>query len=259
MSIVATPEPGNLPPRVELAVDWAGHDEAFVTRLDPDGRERPVRLGEPAELVDGEWLGYDYEAPFGSPVTYAIRDGEDEELSDAVSLDVDEVWLRHPTVPELSVVPPIVRPPSFGEEEWAVNEGVFYPLGRSTPIVVTDEARKSSASTLVVGTETLEQLEQMRALLADSRVLLLSVPPSWRWGVTHQYIHVRNVTVTRRVDIGDAEARDFTMPYLVVGRPAGGVQAQWTWADVLTEFASWADEQATFEAWADLLSNDRGV
>jgi hypothetical protein len=40
---------------------------------------------------------------------------------------------------------------------------------------------------------------------------------------------------------------------VVVGRPAGGLQSERTYADVLAEHATYADVLATYDTYSDLL------
>lgn len=72
MPIAVVPQPNNTPPRVLLELSAVSASTATVLRTDPDGRTRPVRAAEPATLTSGAWVGFDYEAPFGVPVTYSV-------------------------------------------------------------------------------------------------------------------------------------------------------------------------------------------
>lgn len=66
MIITATPEPSHFPPRVRLDIDGQGADLLELTVM-RDGR--PIRQ-QPAVAGLTETFAYDYEAPFGVPVTY---------------------------------------------------------------------------------------------------------------------------------------------------------------------------------------------
>lgn len=73
-TLTATPEPANSPPRVRLDVTLpvgSAGVSVLLVRTDPDGRGYPVRLADPAVLAGSAWVGYDYEAPYGAPVTYS--------------------------------------------------------------------------------------------------------------------------------------------------------------------------------------------
>lgn len=68
MIVSLTPEPLNVPPRVRIDVDGEG-DELLELTVLRDGR--PIRQ-QPAVGGLTETFTYDYEAPFGRPVTYSV-------------------------------------------------------------------------------------------------------------------------------------------------------------------------------------------
>jgi hypothetical protein len=265
VAIAVSAEPANLPPRVLVSIDFTSltpdPTEATVMRNDPDGRQRAVRLAEPAALTAGLWQGYDYESPFGLAVTYEATSvtPAGSVVSAPVTLDVAVPWLRHPGIPSLSVrVPPErFRKDSLASRMRASTRAVFEPLGRETPIVVSSGVRKAPQTEIALRTDTAGERDAMVALLADESVLLLDIPPGLAWGVTHEYISVGDVPETRVRDWGSAPERWFPLPYIVVDRPAGGLQAQFTWADVLADHATWADVRSRYNTWADVLANNR--
>ncbi len=258
-TLTAAPEPGNSPPRVLLTLDMSDVSpvpaSATVSRLDPDGRTRAVRLAEPAKLTGGQWTGYDYETPFGQPVTYTAVAGSTSVAGAPVTLDVSTVWLRHPGVPSLSMPLPRQAPSTLATRRRASTRGVFRPLGRSTPLVVTEGTRQAPETALVVKTSSLDEMRRLWDLLADESVLLLTLPAGLGWGVTHEYISVGDVEESRVAGWGGYEPRVFMLPYTVVDRPAGGLQSQWTWGDVLARFASWSEVLAFYPSWQDVLTN----
>lgn len=256
-TLTATPEPGNDPPRVLLQLSWPDLTSAQVTRRDPDGRDRPVRLGEPARLSGGEWVGYDYESPFGRPVTYKATSTAGVSVSStAVMLDVTAVWLRHPGIPNLSLP---LRVVDMGQQAYPVRRGVFTPLGRRMPIVVTDGRRQSPRSTLVVRTDTLTARQQMVSLLDDAAVLLLDIPPSKGWGVEHLYVSIGEAVEARRVEYGSNPERDWTLPYEETSRPIGGLTAERTFSDVLAEDATFQSVKDSYTSFRDLLLGRRRI
>lgn len=74
MIITATPQPENFPPRIRLDVDSEG-DEFLELTILRDGR--PIRQ-QPAVMGLSETFVYDYEAPFGVPVTYSASGSTSE-------------------------------------------------------------------------------------------------------------------------------------------------------------------------------------
>jgi hypothetical protein len=262
-TFVATPEPLNVPPRILLELDMSDltpdPPRVSITRLDPDGRTRSVRLAEPAILVAGVWLGYDYESPFGVEVSYEATSATPvgDVVTDGVILDVTVPWLRHPGIPTLSIELSFdkFRKDSFTQRSRATSRAVFTPLGRSTPVVVASGYRATVSTEMTLRTDSIEELDAMWAILDDETVLLLDIPLARGWGVTHEYVSIGDVTETRIADWGSHTGRWFSLPYLVVDRPAGGFLAQFTYADVLGGYGTYTAVYSSFASYADLLAN----
>lgn len=412
MTLTATPQPTNDPPRVLLSVDAnLGGSTVSVVRLDPDGRTRPVRGGDPGTITAEAWTGFDYEAPFGAPVTYSaiptigapelltpnqsgletdttgwapndanttltrstaqawggvaslaitavasgtcqattptgtagmpVTAGENytatarfraatqfrpvyavitwynaaggavagtingtpindsatgwtfftvsgvapattayarvvltvsspaagevhyvddihffrtkgaAQVSAPVTLAVTDPWLIHPGIPDLSLAIPADSIESVAPRTRAARAAVLQPLGRSTPVVVS-EARAAPATGLELTTDTSAARDALNDLLADGSALLLNLPPALGWGFTYEWIAVGDTVETAIA--GGNDFRRFSLPYSVVDRPVGGVVAQWAWSDVLT-YSTWADVMAAYDTYAELLAN----
>lgn len=260
VSVVPTAEASNTPPRVKLDVTDTGSPNIFsttVTRLNPDGSTSVVRTpdGNPLTLVtsgtDRVGTVYDYEMPLGAPVSYSTRESPGT-VSAEVTVDSSVVWLINVSVPALSKVIDL-RADSFAEEEYAVQRGVFYPMGREHPVVQTDGQRKGAESSMTVATDTLVDLAAIKALVNSADVLLLNVPYTLGWGVDPAYISVGAVRNRRISDIGSDPQRAVVLPYIVVDAPVGGTTATRTYADLLT-FATYAELNAAYPTYAALLA-----
>lgn len=259
ITVVPTVEAGNNPPRVRLDVTDTGTPAIFsvnVTRLNPDGRTVPVRTGDGQPLTlatsgsDRVGILYDYEMPYGLEVGYGIEGGS---TTVAVTVPVDGVWLVHPGVPALSV-PVELRAGSLDEEGLSIGQGVFWPMGRSTPIVVTEGTRRGAQSSMIVAAETSSEVARLRSLLSDGGPLLLNVPPSLGFDWDTSYIAVSDVTISRLPNTpGNYQQRDVEMPFVVVDRPAGGSQAQRSYTD-LFEYATYSDLLVKYPTYLALLS-----
>lgn len=254
ISITATVEPSNVPPRIRL--DISGTTETSVTplRLHPDGRLVPVRTsdGNPEPLSGGVAVLYDYEAPFGDLVQYTSVETPSA-FTLQVMVDASQVWLIHPGVPSLSL-PIRLGPGSLSQDEFDVQQGVFYPLGRANPVVVTGGARQAAASQVVALTTSDADYRAIRDLVSDAGVLYLNVPVELGYSYDSCYIAVGKVTATRAVDKVFVAQRAVAMPFVVVDRPAGGSQAQRTLADLL-DYPTLAALQS---AYATLLDVETG-
>jgi hypothetical protein len=256
VTVAPTVEPGNWPPRVRLDVTDTSiplYQEVTVTRLDPNGRTATVRTpdGNPLTLTSSVGLVYDYEAPYGQPVTYSTVE-DPATVSAQVTVDEDRIWLIHPGVPELSA-PVELRSSSLLEEEWAVEQGVFFPQGREFPVVHTDGIRRAPSSSLTVAVDSLADLSRVRSLLRDASVLLLNVPAGLGLGFDTSYVAIGNVRNARVSDIGSDPKRAVTLPFVVVDRPSGGTQADRTYSDLLS-YSTYADLQAAYTDYQAVLS-----
>lgn len=255
-TVVATPEPGNIPPRVRLDVTDVGgaHSSVTVNRLDPDGRVSPVRTADGGPLVltvsgsDQVGLLYDYEMPYSVAVQYTTVE-DPASSSAAVTVSVIVPWLIHPGVPEISMPVTVTDMTALSR---GVQQGVFWPMGRGTPVVVTDGARKSAAYTLSLYTDTDSDRLGLVALMSDASSLLFNPPAGW--GMDAQYIAVGDFS-EQRVNSNPGEpTRIWQLSCTVVARPAGGSQAERTYVDVLTDNATYADLLVKYPSYLALLA-----
>jgi hypothetical protein len=254
-TLVATPDPTNNPPRVLLQLTYTGQTSATIVRNDPDGSQTPVRLAEPATLDGtGSVVLYDYESWFGSSMTYTATTAAGSITSSAVTLSISDVWLRHPGVPSLSQK---VDFQGDGQPVRSVVQTVLQPLGRSTPVVVSDGQRKTKSGTLTLRTKSDTEHAALLGLVDDVTPLLLDLPPAKSFGadLTHQYLAIGDLTQTRlRDDYYPHPWRIWTAPYYVVGRPAGGIQAQRTYANVLAAQATYQAVITRFSSYTNVLT-----
>ena len=258
VTVVPTVELTNVPPRVRLDVTDTGTPNLFATtvnRLDPDGVLRPVRTtdGNPLTLStsgsDRVGLLYDYEMPYGASVSYSTVESPGT-VSAAVTVDESRAWLVHPGVPALSMPITIA---SIGARTRRAQRGIFYPMGRSTPVVQTDGQRKAAEYSLNIYTATDDDRGRIDALFEDAGVLLLNVPASKGWGITAEYVSVGDMSEARVANFLGYTDRTWELPLVVVDRPSGGSQSQRTLADLLV-YPTLADLQAAYPTLADVLA-----
>lgn len=256
MAITVSPsvEASNWPPRVRLDVAAsAGETSTTVTRTDPDGTIVPVRTGDgnPLALASSAGTLYDYEAPFGAAVTYSSQETP-ANVSSPVTVPASRVWLIHPGVPTLSQ-PVRLAPGTFTKRTRDVSQGVFWPQGRSTPIIVSDGARKTAQSTLAVLTISPDEAAGIDAVMSDAGVLLLNIPATLGYNFGTCYIAPGKIEAGPVIDKVFEQWLTFSWPFYVVARPAGGSQAQRTLADLLS-YATLADLKRTYATLGDLLA-----
>lgn len=257
LSIAATADPGFSPPRVRIDITDTRTPPATsvtINRTDATGTMYPVRTGDgnPVALSNGQATVYDYEAPYSQQLTYAT------DVAGAATvqafLPVTVPWLVHIGVPSRSITFRMARSSgSLPAETWAMEQGVFNVLGRSTPVVVTGGARTAPASTLPVLCQTSADLAGLRQILSDGMPLLLNTPPGY--GIDPAYIAAGGVTVNRLGGVVSDPYRSVDIAYQVVGRPGGGTQAALTWFDVSGKYATWqAIADAGITSWSQLAS-----
>jgi len=257
VTVVATTEGSNVPPRVRLDVTDIGGTNSTVTvvRLNPDGRTVPVRTpdGNPLILttsgLNKVGLIYDYEMPYGSAVQYSTLE-DPASSSGEVTVDSDRPLLVHPGVPELSqrIVIAAVSP-----RVQKMNRSVLYPMGRATPIVQTDGIRKAAEYTLTLYTGTDDERLDLQSLLSDGSPLLLNIPAANPWGLPTEYLSVGDVTENRVVEFLGEPARKWEMPVTVIARPSGGSQSQRVYVDLL-EYPTYAALMAAYPTYLDVLA-----
>jgi hypothetical protein len=257
-SIAAFPDPLNSPPRLLIQAANIAGPSATVTRYGPDGIGVHVRLGEPATLNSGGWVGYDYEAPYNQPVYYTIvpANGAVKVASPPVTLTVTQPWLVHPGVPSLSQ-PVTVK--VIQDETDASTAGVHQILERSTPIVVSDGVRKAPTFQMQLKSETADERDALRDLFADCAVLLMQVVYPFTTESDYRWVYITDVTRARKTESYGSTARVWTLPCIEVDRPVGNLQAQRTWADLMAECPTWQDVLNTYVTWRGVLTGQQGT
>ena len=253
VTITPTVESGNVPPRVRLDIAAGTETATTVLRLDPDGNLVPVRTddGNPLPISGGTALLYDYEAPFDGPVFYTSVESSTT-FSDPVVVPASQVWLIHPGVPSLSL-PVRLAQGTFSKRTRTVQQGVFTPIGRARPIVVTDGARKSVQSQLSVLTTSVAEAEAIDDLASDAGVLLLNIPTSLNYNFSTCYVALGDMESGPVIEKVFELWQTFTWPFTVVDRPAGGSQAERTLADLL-DYSTLGALRTAYPTLLDLLA-----
>lgn len=257
LTITPTVDLSNNPPRVLLTVDTTGYvgDTLEIYRI-VSGVSTIVRDSETSpDIDDTTWVGYDYEAPYGTACTYQVvvfASGASVASATSSTSTVNETspWLVHPGDPSLSIELTGLR--QIGARKRAITQAVQRVIGRSDPVVIAD-SRAAVESSLQIGTTTLADNTALLALIADGQPLLLNVPASLLWGVTYEWVALGDAEEARVVQTGARPNRLHTISYLVVSRPEGDLTPQRTYADVLTEAASYSEILATRATYTALL------
>lgn len=256
-TFTATAEPLNVPPRVRLDISaFTGSTVGHVTRIDAAGGVAKVRAGDPVALTSGAAVLYDYEAKFGQAFTYTIYTdagvGLNGMTSNSVTLAVYTPWLLHPGVPNLSQK---VTISSMGDQTLDATRGVHTVLGRADPIVITDGVRRSPTFDLTLRTKSDAAEAGLLTLLQDGSPLLLQATYGTMKGTSYNWVSVGAVTRVDMVPFFDNTDVQWTLPCTVTSAPAGLLQTQRTWGDLLAEYPStWRQVTSAYATWRGALT-----
>jgi hypothetical protein len=122
----------------------------------------------------------------------------------------------------------------------------------------SDGQRKARVFDLSVRTLTAADEDALDTLIDDDSVLLLQVATAGIYRSSYYWVSVGDVTQAPL--IGHMDGRwVWTLPCTEAARPAGLLQSQRTWADVVAENATWADVVSKYATWRDLILDQQSV
>jgi hypothetical protein len=257
-SVTVTPDPGNVPPRYLIQVTGAAGSTATVYRRTGAGDPVPVRTANPAELIGGDWTGYDYEASYGQAVFYDVveSDGTTTTTTAAALREwgVQTPWLIHPGIPSLSRP---LKGVTVGDETQDSTQAAHVVLERRDPVVLSDGVRHLPTFQLTVKTFTTADENDLMALLADGGVLLLQVLFPFTTLFEYWWVSIGTIVKARQtMDFGEPY-KLWTLPCTASAPPTGSQQSERVWSDLLVDFDTWADVKVAYATWADLLIDHR--
>lgn len=248
--ITAVPDP--VASSVLVTVTGATGATITISRVDSSGGTTPIRNGDPGTLLGGGWIDHDYECPLDEKVHYTAGS---QATSGTITLDsLDNTWLKHPGRPDLNMVVNVV---DIGDRTYTIAQGSFNALGRKYPVVVSS-LRYGPTHSAVIRTDTQDECNNLRAILDEPSILLLSTPDGYDVGSI--YVAVGDVIEARAVPVGWETARQFTLPLTQVERPVGlaNAGAGNTWNDVLAAYPTWNAVIAARATWNDLIRQVTG-
>ena len=263
VGVIAAADAGNAPPRVLLTAITLASSTVTINRVDAAGNQTPVRTANPATLVSDLWVGYDYEAPYNEPVTYiAVSDTGESYTSNTVTVSSDVGWLVHPGTPALSIPLTLGAEPadftieSVGTKTRATNIGVHNVLSSRTPITVSDGQRRAPTFDVTIRSTSLDAETALVAILDDAGVLLLQIVGPATDRSIYEWVSIGDITEAPLIDgYFPGQYERWVLPCTVTTAPSGLLQAEWSWADVITGYATWQDVLDAFPTWQDLILN----
>jgi len=173
-TLTATPDPALARARIVVTANDPSATLVTLVRTTSAVGDALVRAIYQAPLLDGEFVGYDWEVPLGQPVTYyAVTENAAGELSpnsNLVTLTVKttQAWLRVVQAPSYAIPIQVEIIPSLDFEG---RVGTHSVIGRAAPVVIIDVL---SAATFTMNVLVLSLQDQvaLRDILAPGYVLL---------------------------------------------------------------------------------------
>jgi len=229
-----------------------------LERTSPSGTTVAVRGAVDAHLEGDPTLVRDWEVPFGVPLQYRVTFYNAN--GTVVGVGATATYTHNYTGCQAWVVD-MARPTnslpltieSFTPLDFEVAAGVVRVLDRRAPVLVTLPAWTPDAE-LVLLTNTLDERDQLRALLGSGYPFLLRTIPEQ--GVGNIYLGVTDFKEDRLATLGVRPWRRFTVDVVQVERPDAGVFAPvppTTYSQVHALFVDYADllaQVVTYDALA---------
>lgn len=261
VTIVATVEATNMPPRVRLHIESTAPTPAAATinlrRTHADGSALRVILPRGSQTVGGQADVYDYHAPINETVSYTVQLGSDSGSSQQVTLPASVSWLMHPVNPARST--PIDAVMSFGDRTFASTAAGHRPFGARRAIFIDEGVRRDATGDVVVRVDSRQQEMDVLSCLSDSGPILLNLAkhPGW-WDVAYAWVQPGDVSAAARPTL-DYPYRHITIPIEIIDQPAVAAMAQWTYGAATATGRTYAQRSATYATYADATTDTRSA
>jgi hypothetical protein len=240
-----------------------------IYRVQADGSRALVRgssgLIDKVTPTDSIFVVTDYEAPLGVPFTYRIEFYStttgllvEWEVTGTVTIDPGDpsyAWLKDPARPQLNRRVLVKTAPDWSQP---IDQQVYRIRGRQNAVVLTG-VRGGREGSLVVCTESDDDREGLRFLLATGNVLLWQAAPGM--GESDVYVSVADTAFPRITTYAPEPWREWTLPVTEVDRPTGGMAGSSTWTvrDVLIENDTVLSLISRYATVLDLTLNQRAT
>jgi hypothetical protein len=167
--------------------------------------------------------------------------------------DPSYVWLKDPLRPLVNMRVLVKQAPDWQQP---IEQQVYRVRGRQAPVVLSG-VRSGREGSLVVWTQSDEEREALRFLLATGNVLLWQAAPGM--GESDVYVAVGEAAFPRVSAYAPEPWREWTLPLVEVDRPTGGMAGSPTWTvrDVSIENATVLGLLGRYATVLDLALNQR--
>ncbi|MEO3974376.1 hypothetical protein [Streptomyces sp. CAU 1734] len=265
MAILADPIPHQYGVTLSISgLTAGGYTYWGLWRMAADGTRVAVR-GPAGDLVQETIVGdlavvEDHEAPLGVPVTYTLQVSTSPTVyrstsSDSVIIEQPpdtEIVLKDPGLPARQMTAVVAK---GGMPTWTrkARQSVNLVRGRSLPVVISD-VRTSREGSLMLITETAEDISALWWLLEPGSVLLLHWPPLFN--ERDVYVSVGDVSEAPFVEHAGYSDRQWVLPLTEVDRPIGGATGSSgrTWELISTEHDTWLSVLESGSTWLSVLT-----
>lgn len=205
----------------------------------------------------------DYEAPLGVPYSYRVEFYStttglltEYRLTSTVTIDAGDpnyVWLKDPARPSLNLRALVKQAPDWQQP---IDQNVLRPRGRQNAVVLSG-VRSGREGSLVVWTQTDEERDSLRFLLATGNVLFWQAAPGM--GESDVYVSVAQTEFPRLTTYAPDPWREWTLPLVEVDPPTSGMAGSPTWTvrDVGIENATVLSLMGRYPTVLDLALNQR--
>ncbi|MET7429644.1 hypothetical protein ABZT16_11680 [Streptomyces flaveolus] len=208
-----------------------------VYRVLADGAKALVRgasgLLDKVTMTDDTAIVTDYEAPLGVPFSYRIEFYStttglltEWRTTSTVTLDPGDAnyaWLKDPARPILNRRVMVKQAPDWQQP---IEQNVLRPRGRQNAVVLSG-VRSGREGSLTVWTQSDDEREALRFLLATGNVLLWQSAPGM--GESDVYVAIGETAFPRITTYAPEQWREWTLPLTEVDRPTGGMAGSPTW------------------------------
>jgi hypothetical protein len=246
-----------IPPSTTMTIYRVAADGARTLVRGPDGLIDQVSLSGDIYFVT------DYEAPLGVPFSYRIEFYSTStgaisgwRTSGSVTIDPGDInyaWLKDPLRPQLNRRVMVKQAPDWAQP---IEQSVLRPAGRQNAVVLS-RIRSGREGSLAVWTQSDDERDAMRFLMATGNVLLWQSAPGM--GESDVYVSVAQTSYPRVTSYAPEPWREWTLPLTEQDRPIGGTagSATWTVRDVGLENATVLSMIGRYSTVLDLALDQR--
>lgn len=238
-----------------------------VYRVLADGSRSVVRgaagLLSQVTTTDDTLIVTDYEAPLGVAFSYRVEfyDSTTGALTGYRTTgtyildpgDANYVWLKDPLRPLVNMRVLAQKAPDWQQP---IDQQTYRIRGRQNAVVLSG-VRSGREGSLVLWTQTDDEREAMRFLLATGNVLFWQSAPGM--GESDVYVAVAEAAFPRVSSYAPEQWREWTLPLVEVDRPTGAMAGSpsWTVRDVGIENSSVLSLVSRYATVLDLAIDQR--